>query len=84
MLFVDDSILGVFDSDSGCLINLDSDLIGIKAYLPDVIGYDSENERLVSMCYTDEVDDIVEIGTFAHYSIDQLIQMGNEVIGVNK
>lgn len=80
LAWLDASTLAVFTNRSCALIDASENGLAVKAYLPDCVLCIGNNDRFL-LCERNISEDKTLIGSFRRYGLDDLIAMGNAVIG---
>ena len=72
--FIDESTLAVFTKNEGFLLELSEEAIKVKNAIVNCFAYDSLHDRFLTF-------DGYELGSFPHYTLAELIDKGNRLLG---
>lgn len=77
--YCDDGHLILSGNSHSIVIDIDDTTWGICTMVQDSIGYDAEYDRFY--IYENDLSEPASLGYFQRYSLDELIELGNRVIG---
>ena len=72
--YIDESTLAVFTKIEGFLLELSGEAIKVKTAIVQCFEYDPLHDRFLTF-------DGYELGSFPHYTLGELIQKGNRLLG---
>lgn len=72
--FIDENTLAVYTSREGFLLELSGETVKVKNTIEQCVGYDASHDRFLTF-------DGQELGSFPHYTLAQLIDKGNRLLG---
>lgn len=72
--FIDESTLAVFTKNEGFLLELSGETIKVKNAIVNCFAYDALHDRFLTF-------DGYELGSFPHYTLGELIDKGNKLLG---
>ena len=72
--FIDESTLAVFTKSEGFLLELSGEAIKVKTAIVQCFEYDPLHDRFLTF-------DGYELGSFPHYTLAELIDKGNRLLG---
>lgn len=72
--FINESTLAVFTKSEGFLLELSGEAIKVKNAIVNCFAYDALHDRFLTF-------DGYELGSFPHYTLGELIQKGNRLLG---
>ena len=77
--YCDDGHLILSGSSHSIVIDIDDTTWGICTMVQDSIGYDAEYDRFY--IYENDLSEPASLGYFQRYSLDELIELGNRIVG---